>query len=221
MTGVLALVGGDEFSPTCTFDRELLDAAGTDEVMILPTAAAYEHPGRYVERGIEHFASLGARAQGLDVLARRDALDGDNAASVRAAKCIYLVGGSAMHAKSVLMHSPVWDALVEAWNDGATVAGSAAGGQILCDPMVDSRGGAFTLGLGLISGVAVIPQRNIWSEDALHRTRALSGPDLALLGVDEGTAAIRSPEGTWHAAGSGSVVLHLGGHTTDLAELHR
>ncbi|HEY7939960.1 MAG TPA: hypothetical protein VID05_09010, partial [Acidimicrobiales bacterium] len=74
MSGWLAMVGGAEFTAPCTFDRTLLDHSAADEVLILPTAAAYEHPGRLVDRGIEWFASLGAAARGLELLTRPHAL---------------------------------------------------------------------------------------------------------------------------------------------------
>jgi cyanophycinase len=220
MSGLLALVGGQEFTDGCTFDRDLLAASAGSEVLVLPTGAAYEHPERRYEAAEAWFTALGAKVRPLDVLTRPDALDPANAAVVRAATFIYLVGGSAMHLRSVLMHSPVWEALVAAWDDGAVVAGSVAGAQVLCDPMVDSRGGAFTLGLGLVNGITVIPQRNLWSEDALHRTRVLSNKALVLLGVDEATAAVRAPEGTWRAQGAGAVTCWIGGDTADLADVH-
>src|SRR3546814_1509632 len=75
-----------------------------------------------------------------------------------------------MHLRSVLKDSPVWDAVLDAWQDGAVLAGSAAGAMVLGDPMVDPRGGAFTLGLGLIEQLAVIPQHDTWSEDKAKRT---------------------------------------------------
>ena len=49
MTGPLALVGGGEWQEGCDFDRTLLDVVGADEVLVLPTASAYEHPERLVE----------------------------------------------------------------------------------------------------------------------------------------------------------------------------
>src|SRR6187397_3352628 len=111
MPGVLALVGGGEFRDGCSFDRTLLDALDGDaEVLVLPTAAAFEHPERTVAAASDWFAALGAKARGLDVLNRRDALDELNAQQVAAARFIYLTGGSPMHLRSVLKDTPTWDA---------------------------------------------------------------------------------------------------------------
>ena len=73
--GPLALVGGDEWSDGCDFDAELLAASGGDEVLVLPTAAAYEHPEKAVATAVSWFAELGGRARGLMVLGRADAED--------------------------------------------------------------------------------------------------------------------------------------------------
>ena len=182
MPGILALVGGGEFTDGCDFDRTLLDAAGTDQVLVLPTAAAFEHPQRLVDRAVEWFAALGATATGLPVLNRRDALEPVHAETVRAAKAIYLAGGSPMHLRSVLKDTPLWDALVEAWQAGAALAGSSAGGMVLTDPMVDPRGGAFTVGLGVIAPLAFVPHADTWSDDKLHRTQSLAPATTPVVG---------------------------------------
>lgn len=218
-SGTLALVGGGEFTEGCSFDAPLLEASGADEVLVLPTGAAYEHPQRLVDRAAEWLGRFGAKTRGLDVLGRPDAYEEANVHAVRQARFLYLVGGSPMHMRSVLKDSPVWDALVAAWHDGATLAGSHAGAMVVCDPMVDPRGGAFTLGLGLVSNLAVIPQHDHWSEDAAHRTRVLSPPDLILVGIDERTALIRDPNGSWRAEGAGEVVVFRGGQPATLADL--
>lgn len=217
MSGHLALVGGGEFSEGCTFDAALVEASGAAEVLVLPTGAAYEHPQRSVDQAAGWFDRLGVRVRGLDVLARPDALSEEHAAAVRDSAFTYLVGGSPMHLRSVLKDSPVWDALVGAWREGAVLAGSSAGAMVLCDPMVDPRGGAFTIGLGLLRGMAVIPSHDTWSEDAAHRTRRMSPPDLVLAGIDERTALICDPDGTWRAEGAGEVAVFLGGAPADLS----
>ncbi|MGB3053734.1 MAG: Type 1 glutamine amidotransferase-like domain-containing protein [Acidimicrobiales bacterium] len=219
MTGTLALVGGGEFTEGCSFDTDLLEAAGTDEVLVLPTGAAYEHPQRLVEQAVSWFDRLGAKARGLDVLARPHAMDPENAAVVAGSRFTYLVGGSPMHARSVLMDSPVWEALTTAWRNGGVLAGSSAGAMVMCNPMVDPRGGAFTVGLDLLVGVAVIPAHDHWSEDAAHRTLRMCPPDLVLAGVDERTALIRLADGTWRSKGAGEVAVFLGGQPADLSAL--
>jgi cyanophycinase len=219
MSGVLALVGGDEFSDGCAFDGDLLASSGGDEVLVVPTGAAYEHPQRLVEAAVAWFGRLGGKASGLDVLARPDAFDPSNVERIRDARFLYLVGGSPMHVRSVLKDSPAWDALCSAWHDGAVLAGSSAGAMVLCDPMVDPRGGAFTLGLGLLANLAVIPAHNRWSEDAAHRTLKMSPADLALVGIDERTALLRDPDGAWRTSGAGSVAVFRGGKPADLSSL--
>jgi len=219
MSGPLLLVGGAEWREGCTFDAEALEAAGHPEVLVIPTAAAYEHPERAVEWAQKWFAGLGAKARGLDVLGRPDAELPERAEEVRAARFIYLSGGSPMHLRSVLKDSPVWDALVAAWGDGATVAGSSAGAMVLTDPMVDPRGGAFTLGLGLCRQLAVIPHFDAWSEEKATRTLELAPAGLPVVGIDERTALVRDPEGRWRAAGAGRVGIYVDGAEADLSRL--
>ena len=219
MHGPLALVGGGEWREGCTFDRDLLAASGAEEVLVLPTAAAYEHPERAVETAEQWFSGLGAKARGLMVLARPDAEQEVNVAAIRDARFIYLAGGSPLHLRSVLKDSAAWDALCQAWQGGATLAGSSAGAMALCDPMVDPRGGAFTLGLGLLAQVAIIPHHNTWSEEKAKRTITLAPKGLPIVGIDERTALIRGVDGAWNVAGVGGVVVFQNGHEAGLDAL--
>jgi cyanophycinase len=207
--GTLALVGGGEWDAGVTVDRQLLEASGTDEVVVLPTAAAYGHPDRDVAAATGHFEALGARVRGLMALTRRDACEEDNARVVREARFLYLGDGSPLHLRSVLKSSPLWEALARAWSDGAVVSGSGAGAMVLTDPMVDPRGGAFTLGLGLLKGLAVIPHHGEESAERLHRTLALAASGLAVVGVPEHTALVRRPGGTWSVVGPGEVEVYM------------
>lgn len=219
VSGPLALVGGDEWQEGCSFDAELLSASGGDEVVVLATAAAYQRPARVVERARSWFGSLGASVVSPEVVTRRDALDVDNVAVVRRARFVYLSDGSPMHLRSVLKDAPLFDALIEAWGDGAVVAGAGAGGDVLCDPMVDPRGGAYTVGLGVIPGLAFIPRFDTWSKEKVHRTVELAPPDTQVVGVPQRTAAIREPDGSWRSAGVGDVAVWVGNHQAALADL--
>lgn len=216
--GPLALVGGGEWVEGCSFDVELLEWSG-GEALVLPTAAAYEHPEKVVARAERGLGRLGARVRGLMVLRRPDAQDEQNATAVRASRLIYLAGGSPLHLRSVLKGSLVWEALLEAWRAGAAVAGSSAGAMTLTDPMIDPRGGAFTVGLGLVEQLAVIPEFGQWSEEKLHRTLALAPRGLAIGGIDEATALVRDPGGAWRATGAGRVQVFRDGSRSDLSAL--
>jgi cyanophycinase len=204
--GTLALVGGAEWTEGCTFDHELLAASGGTEVLVLPTAAAYEKPERVVVAAAEWFSAMGAEIEGLMVLTRSDAEDAGAAEVVRRSRFVYLSGGSSLHLRSVLKGSAVFEALREAWQGGAVVAGAGAGAMALTDPMVDPRGGALTVGLGLIEGVAVITHFGDLEEDAhgekLHRSVALAPEGLPVVGLPERTAMIREPTGSWRGAGA-------------------
>jgi cyanophycinase len=217
--GHLALVGGAEWTAGCSFDQRLWEAAGRPEVLVLPTAAAYEHPARAVATAQTWFATFGATAVGLDLVARPHAFDETLVARLKEARFIYLGGGSPMHMRSVLKDSPAWDALVGAWHSGAVIAGSSAGAMVLGESMVDPRGGALTLGLGLISGVAVLPHSDAWSEEKTHRTVQLATGHLRIAAVDEQTALIRDPSGKWSVEGAGQVSVFVDARPAGLEAL--
>jgi cyanophycinase len=172
-----------------------------------------------VETAAAYFATLGVAVKACMVLRRADAEDRANAGTVRAARFVYLAGGSVLHLRSVLKASPVWDALVEAWKDGTVVAGSSAGAMVLGDAMVDPRGGALTLGLGLLPQLAVIPHASSWSEEKTHRTVKLASGGLRIAAIDERTALLRGADGHWRMAGEGRVTIWLNGQVVGLETL--
>jgi len=219
MTGSLAFVGGRPFSDGCTFDAGLLEQSGADEVLVLPTAAAYEDPTSLVESARRWFDTLGVPARGLDVLNRTDALDLKNADEVRASSFVYLVGDNPMHLRSVFKDAPVWQALVDAWQGGAVLAAVGGASRVLCDPMVDPRGGAFAVGLALLPGVALIPHKDHWSREKAQRTLELAPADLPVAAVDDATALIRDGDGSWRVEGAGQASVYLATTPADLTAL--
>ena len=217
-TGTLALVGGDEWTEGCTFDATLLAASGGRDVLVLPTAAAYQHPERVVLRAAEWFADLGAQVEGLMVVDRPSAEDPGMAATIEAARFVYIAGGSQLHLRAALKKSAVFDALRRAWESGAVVAGAGAGAMVLTDPMVDPRGGALTLGLGLVDKMTVVPHFGDEHDDAhgqkLERTVAMAPAGLPVVAIPARTALINDAGG-WRADGAGTPVVFVGGAPTE------
>lgn len=219
MTGTIALQGGGPFVANDDLDRTLLTAAAAERVVVLPTADAFEHPERLVAESMNWAERLGVEVEALMVLRRGEAMDDGAAAVVRSSRAVYLVGDQPLHLRSVLKDTPVFDAIVAAWHDGAVLAGTAAGADVLCDPMVDTRGGAFTVGLGVIGGMAVIPRADRWSAEKVDRTVALAPADLAVVCLPESTAVLRDAQGAWRAEGAGEVTVYRGGLPVPLAEV--
>ena len=211
-TGTVALVGGDEWTEPCrAFDARLLELAETNEVLVLPTAAAFEHPDRAVDRARAYFEGLGAQVKGLAVVNRRDAEADANISAIRVARFVYIADGSPLHLRSVLKGSAFYEALLYAYGRGAVVAASGAGATVLCDPMVDPRGGAFTVGLGLVPGLAIFPYHGRAAEHLRERSVDRLARDAVLVGVDEQTALVRTADGPWNVMGAGGVTVYRKG----------
>jgi cyanophycinase len=216
-TGSLVLVGGGEWGPGAReLDAELLARSGADEVVVLPTAAAFEHPERVGERAEAYFGGLGAKATTLPVLHRTEAEDHAVAKAVRSAKFVYLADGSPLHLRSVLKDSALFDALLAAYHGGGVVAASGAGATLLCDPMVDPRGGAYTVGLGVVKNLAVFPYHGTAATHLRERSIDLLPRNAVLAGIDEETALVKGPDG-WSVAGAGVVTLYGANGTTTYA----
>jgi cyanophycinase len=204
MTGMIVLQGGGPFVANDDLDREVLASCGAGRVVVLPTADAFEHPERLVTAALTWAERLGGDidVEALMVLRRGEALEQGAANVVRQARAVYLVGDQPLHLRSVLKDTPVWDALHDMLGEGGAVVACAGSAAALCDPMVDPRGGAFTLGLGLINGVALVTTAEQWSPERLHRTEKMA--DCALAVLPTGAALVRA--GTaWRTVGDAEV----------------
>lgn len=202
--GTIAFQGGGPFLANDDLDARLLaDALGAagGTVVVLPTADAFEHPERLVAAALEWSQRLqvpGLDLEALMVLRRGEAMEEGPAAVVRSARAVYLVGDQPLHLRSVLKDTPVWAALLDVLAGGGLVVGVGASASGLCDPMVDPRGGAFTLGLGLVTGLAVVGEVEQWSPERLHRTLGMADTPVAC--VPTGAALVRRPTG-WETVG--------------------
>ncbi len=199
MAGTIALVGGGPFSANDDLDRRLLTAVGAQQVVVLPTADAFEEPAKLIGAAMNWGERLDVLVEALMVLQRHDAEDEGAADVVRAARAVWLVGDSSMHLRSALKDTPVFAAIRAVLEAGGVVAAVGPSAAALCDPMLDQRGGAFTLGLGLVNGVAVIPQAEDWGEE--RRSRTLSLANTPVVELPTGSALLSS--GThWELVGA-------------------
>lgn len=183
---------------------------------MLPTAAGHQGPDLAVSNARRWFGEMGLNLSELRVLGRAGAQSAELAALASAAGAFYLVGGDPGLVVRTLQGSRVWAAMVEAWREGAALAGSSAGAMALCEftlvmarwPRHSERRAAPAL--GLVPRTALVPHYERFG------TRwDLSGvdPELVLVGLDERTAAIWDGGG-WRAAGAGAVTVMAAGATS-------
>ena len=156
--GTLALLGGGEWQDECRdLDRALLAMSGGERGPRAADRRRVRASGtgrRARDRVVRDARRQGRRPRGVN---RRDAENDAIAKLARDATFVYVADGSPLHLRSVLKDSALYDAMLRAYAGGAVVAASGAGATLLCDPMVDPRGGAYTVGLGLVRGLAVFP----------------------------------------------------------------
>ena len=222
VAGALALVGGDEFNPgNEEQDRVLAAAAKPGPAFVVPTAAARQGPEQSVAHATAWFKQFGLELQELPVLKRADANSKELADLARAGGFFYLVGGDPGLVAQVLRSSRVWNAIFDAWREGASLAGSSAGAMALCSHSLiratwpNRFNRRPTEALGLVPDTAVLPHFETfghrWVESAEREL-----PGTILLGIDERSAAVWMKE-EWRAHGPGSVTVIKGSKTTRFA----
>src|SRR5262245_38137095 len=213
MSGPLALVGGDELNPgNEPQDRILVAAAGGGPAYVVATAAARQRPDLAVANARRWFGGLGLDVDQLPLTKGSQATSADIAASARSGRFFYLVGGDPGLVPKVLAGTAAWEAIVEAWRDGAALAGSSAGAMalgswtLIRDRMPGDDRRRYRGALSLVPNVAVIPHLSTFGERWIPSALEAAPTDAILLGIDERTAALFA-DGSWRVEGGGTVVV--------------
>ena len=209
--GYLLLEGGAEFGGAMREPdlRAIELAGGLDApIRIIPTAAAPDNNHvRAGNNGIRWFRSLGARnVESLPLIDNPSANDSQIAESLGKAKLIYLLGGFTHYLGQTLLDSQAWEAALEAYQNGAVIAGSSAGAMVLCEHYYDPGKGKVERGLNLISNACVLPHHNTFGKNWAGKLEAML-PGIVLLGIDEHTGML-SEGGKWRVLGSGAVTVY-------------
>ena len=206
MPGTVVLQGGGPFTLHDDLDRRLVSSAGAERVVVLPTADAFERPEVLIAAGMSWAERLEIDIDVLMVMSRPEAMDAGAAEVVRSARAVWLVGDNPIHLRSVVKDTPVWEALLAVLAAGGVVVGAGPSASALCDPMIDPRGGALALGLGLVKGLALVSQSEIVTADRQARARKLA--NVPLLFLPSSSALLRSDSG-WEHIGAHELVGSL------------
>lgn len=211
--GYLLLEGGSEFGGRMRDPdlRAIALAGGFDAPLrILPTAAAPDDNHRRAGgNGVRWFQSLGAKdVTSLPLIDKTSANDEKIAQSLRAAKLIYMLGGFTRYLGQTLKDSIAWKAALEAYQNGAVIAGSSAGAMVMCGFYYDPDSGNVVDGLNLIPNSLVLPHHNTFGKNWAPRLMNQI-PNVTLIGIDEQTGMLNDGENnSWNVYGAGEVVLY-------------
>ena len=215
MAGPLALVGGDELNPgNEAQDALLAAAAGGGPAYVVATAAARHRPELAVAHAREWFARFDLDVVELPVRNRTQARSRETAELAARGRFFYLVGGDPgiVPGCAARLARVARDRLGVAIG-GAALAGSSAGamamGQwtLIRGRYPGDRRRRYRDALGLVPGVAVLPHYATFGREWV--TSALEGrpsDDVALLGIDERSAAVWSDD-AWRVMGDGEVAV--------------
>jgi len=215
--GYLLLEGGAEFGGRMR-DPDLCAielAGGFDTPLrIIPTAAAPDNNHRRAGgNGVRWFQGLGAQdVVSLPLIDKASANDEEIVRSLRNAKLIYLLGGFTHYLGQTLKDSLAWNAAVEAYQNGAVIAGSSAGAMVMCEFYYDPSSGNVVEGLNLVPNSLVLPHHDTFGKNWASRLMK-EIPGITLIGIDEQTGMIDGGENnSWTVHGRGGVVLYRDGN---------
>ena len=212
--GALALVGSGEYLPEAQeLEAELLRfgiSRGKRNTYIqIPTAAGKEGEDRldfWRQRGADQAARIGCEVKYLPVLSREDAFNEQWIEEIKSAGLIYFSGGDPVHLAEVFADTPMWKAIVQAWHEGASLAGCSAGAMAFGGKIIGIRRSHITEGLGLIPDIEVIPHYDKflgWLPDRVTAAIVRKDANTAVLGIDENTAVVLTDQ--WRKYGTGKV----------------
>jgi len=221
--GYILLEGGAEFGGRMRDpDLRAIELAGgfNAPIRIIPTAAApdnnYQRAGT---NGIRWFQSLGATdIESPPVIDQANANDSEIANAFRSAKLIYILGGFTHYLSQTLKDSVVWRAVLDAFQNGAVIAGSSAGAMVMCEFYYDPSSGKVMDGLNLVRNSLVLPHHNNFGKNWAPRLLKQI-PQVTLLGIDERVGMLNDgSDGVWNVYGAGEVVLYRNGNVETYKE---
>ena len=223
MQGYLLLEGGAEFGGQMSEpDRRAIELAGGPDspISIIPTAAAPDNNHQRAGRnGVNWFKSLGAtHVDSLPLIGKASANDPAIVNAISQSRLIYMLGGFTGYLGETLKKSVSWQTMLQAYLNGAVIAGSSAGAMVMCQHFFDPGKRRVVEGLGLLPNTCVLPHHNTFGKGWAQQLASLL-PGVVLLGIDEQTGMIDDGEDGrkigWCIYGQGAITLYRGGKPTE------
>lgn len=223
--GPVMVIGGaeDRFKDRVILGR-FAEAAGGREghVVVISTASSLGEQATAAYR--ELFLGLGiGRVDGLRPEERAEADDPAAARVLADATGVFLTGGNQSRLTQVVAGTRLGDAVANAHDRGAVLAGTSAGASAMASHMVAfGRPGAtpknrmvhLSAGLGILPGLVI--DQHFEQRGRIGRLLALvaQSPSLLGMGIDEDTCAVVYADQTLEVIGKGAVTIVDGRQVT-------
>lgn len=222
--GTLMIIGGAEDKKNdCIVLKRLIDLASMREGSTIILTAATEYPEKTAEEYIDTFRKLGAvDISAVHIQSRQDANSPDKSSEISKASCVYMTGGDQLRITSIMGGTKAEQALYDAFDGGAMIAGTSAGASVMSETMItsgndDDAPKKCTLkmapGLGLLRDVVI--DQHFAQRGRIGRllTAIAQNPHMLGLGIDEDTGIIITDDSVLEVVGSHAVTVIDGSHS--------
>ncbi len=216
--GTLVIIGGaEDRKHKCLILKKFVSLAGGKKGRLVVVTAASADTQATGDLYFSLFRDLGVGdVSVLNVDTRQEACDSTAEEALEQATGIFFTGGDQLRLTSMLGGTQVDKALHDAYRRGTIIAGTSAGASAMSDTMIVDgeeteapRKNTVQMapGLGLLRGVVV--DQHFAQRGRLGRLLAAVAqyPYVLGVGIDEDTAIIVSPEGTFEVVGSQTVTV--------------
>ena len=203
--GKLYIVGGGEFTPEMV--QQMVDLSGTMSgkyIVLLPMASS--EPDTSAINQINEFKGKGATNLSYFNFKKGGSIPQSRIDSIANAGMVFITGGDQSVFMDVVLNTPIYKAIHDAYNNGAIIAGTSAGAAVMSKKMITGnqlkypkaeRYGTIvpnnievTEGLGMLQN-AIIDQHFI-KRARLNRlvSVCIENPMELCIGIDESTAIL-------------------------------
>ncbi len=222
-SGPVMVIGGaeDKLKDKVILNRFAKFAGGKDgHVVVISTASSLGDEATQMYRSL--FEGLGiGRVEGFRPEERSAADDPKSARLLAEATGVFLTGGNQSRLTQVIAGTRLGDALANARDRGAVLAGTSAGASAMASHMVaygqpgatpKNRMAQLAAGLGILPDVIIDQHFEQRGRNGRLLALVAQSPSLLGIGVDEDTCAIVHADNTMQVIGRGAVTIVDGRH---------
>lgn len=210
MRGYLVLNGGDAFSPrTKSIDHNwlsLIRRQSRPRVMVVPTASV-EKTRKVADETMRYFNYLGTFAEYRLITTPLEANTATEYEDLDKVDAVILTDGSPIDMVEILRGSKTEAALRRLLERKAALMATGASAMAIGGAFW--FGGEWEPGLGIAPHLAVLPHHNLVQMRLSPAQLLARLPEgVTLIGIDDTTAVIAHPDGTYHVDGAGEVMVY-------------